>query len=67
MDHRQGRRQRDKTRAGDTRRALRGQQHDCQHGHDLCQAQVDVAGLGNEHGGQREVDRRAVEVERVAR
>ena len=37
-----------------------------EHRADLQPRQVDVAGLGDEHRRQRQVDRRAVEVERVA-
>ena len=65
-DRRQRRGEHDEAAAGDAGRALRGQQ---QHGEQrdlLHQRQRRVGRLGDEHRGHREVDRRAVEVERVA-
>ena len=52
--------------AGDAGRTLGRQQHDAEHGGNLTEGQVDVAGLGDEERRQGQVDRGAVQVEGIA-
>jgi hypothetical protein len=63
---RQRRRQRDEPAAGHSRRTLRGQQQHCQDQQVVAPAQRDVQRLGDEADRHGEVDRRPVQVERIA-
>ena len=65
-DRAQGGGQGDEPAAGDAGRALGGEQHDRDQADLLADGQVGVGGLGDVDGGQRQVDRGAVEVEAVA-
>jgi hypothetical protein len=61
------RRQRDETCAGHTRRTVPGQRRDEEQRELLLNGEIEVERLRDEQRGHREVDVRAVEIERIAR